>query len=59
MADYPTHVSRAEELLAMLNPKSFSVKGNPELRIQMAQVEAILALAAAIASHRRPTREDD
>ncbi|MFD9124973.1 hypothetical protein [Kitasatospora sp. NPDC059571] len=49
MADYLTHASKAEQLLAMVNPKSFTVSANPEMRIQMAQVEALLALAAAIA----------
>ncbi|MER7765746.1 hypothetical protein [Kitasatospora sp. NPDC096140] len=49
MADYPTHAARAEELLAMLNPKSFTVKNSPDTRVRMAQVEAILALAAAVA----------
>ncbi|MFJ1705414.1 hypothetical protein [Kitasatospora sp. NPDC088346] len=49
MTDYLAHASRAEQLLAMVNPKSFSSAANPEIRVQMAQVEAILALAAAIA----------
>ncbi|MCU7824225.1 hypothetical protein [Kitasatospora sp. DSM 101779] len=52
MTDYLAHVSRAEQLLAMVNPKSFSSAAHPEIRIQMAQVEALLALAAAIAGRR-------
>ncbi|MFJ4926473.1 hypothetical protein [Streptomyces sp. NPDC088736] len=50
MADYDTHANRARELLEGLNPKTFS--RSYELTIAAAQVEALLALAAAVAGRR-------
>ncbi|MFJ4188777.1 hypothetical protein [Kitasatospora sp. NPDC089509] len=47
MSDYHTHASRAETILAQLQSKVLGI--TPEIRVEMAQVEAILALAAAVA----------
>ncbi|MFF1306847.1 hypothetical protein [Streptomyces sp. NPDC058307] len=50
MADYATHAQRAHELLAGMNPRVISGKfASPESAIAAAQVEALLALAAAVA----------
>lgn len=48
MADYETHASKAREILEELHPKTF--QRSPELAVAAAQVQAILALAAAIDS---------
>ncbi|MFG2474156.1 hypothetical protein [Streptomyces fagopyri] len=46
MADYETHANKAQEILDILHPKTFQRSGS--LAIAAAQVQAILALAAAI-----------
>jgi hypothetical protein len=46
MADYETHANKAQEILDCLHPKTFQ-RSEP-LAIAAAQVQAILALAAAI-----------
>ncbi|MEU1531093.1 hypothetical protein [Streptomyces fagopyri] len=51
MADYETHASRAREILEGLHPKTF--QRSAELAIAAAQVQAILALAAAVDSRSR------
>ncbi|WP_432187548.1 hypothetical protein [Streptomyces sp. Tue6028] len=48
MADYETHANKAQELLDAINPKDF--QRSETLAIAAAQVQAILALAAAIDS---------
>ncbi|MGW6403274.1 hypothetical protein [Streptomyces sp. NPDC055134] len=50
MADYDTHANKAREMLEGMNAKSLS--RSYELTIAAAQVEAILALAAAITDQR-------
>ncbi|WP_158690622.1 hypothetical protein [Streptomyces sp. 142MFCol3.1] len=46
MADYETHANKAQEILDELHPKTF--QRSESLAIAAAQVQAILALAAAI-----------
>ncbi|MEU1194726.1 hypothetical protein ABZ446_00685 [Streptomyces sp. NPDC005813] len=46
MPDYETHVNKAQELLDHVHPKDF--QRSETLAIAAAQVQAILALAAAI-----------
>lgn len=46
MPDYETHASRAQELLDTVHAKDFQRSG--ALAIAAAQVQAILALAAAV-----------
>ncbi|MGW0576099.1 hypothetical protein ACWD25_09025 [Streptomyces sp. NPDC002920] len=50
MADYDAHANKARELLEGLNAKSMS--RSYEWTIAVAQVEALLALAAAIVDQR-------
>ncbi|WP_328457741.1 hypothetical protein OG780_43210 [Streptomyces sp. NBC_00386] len=50
MAEYDTHANKAHKLLEGLNAKSLS--RSYELTIKAAQVEALFALAAAIADQR-------
>ncbi|MEV7599053.1 hypothetical protein AB0O91_16885 [Kitasatospora sp. NPDC089797] len=52
MSDYHTHAARAETILAQLQSKVLGI--TPEIRVEMAQVEAILALAAAVAGRTGP-----
>ncbi|MER5181883.1 hypothetical protein ABT009_26600 [Streptomyces sp. NPDC002896] len=49
MADYATHAQNARELLEAVDPKSLAKKRLYDSVIAVAQVEAILALAAAAA----------
>ncbi|MER7673943.1 hypothetical protein ABTY61_36540 [Kitasatospora sp. NPDC096128] len=51
MADYDTHAARAEAMLADLGNRWGATT---EIRVQMAQIEAILALAAAVAGRTAP-----
>ncbi|MFD5122622.1 hypothetical protein [Streptomyces sp. NPDC058385] len=46
MTDYATHANKAQELLDNLHPKS--IQRSDTLAVAAAQVQAILALAAAI-----------
>lgn len=46
MADYETHANKAQEILDGLHPKTF--QRSETLAVAAAQVQAILALAAAI-----------
>ncbi|MDI9832112.1 hypothetical protein [Streptomyces sp. KAU_LT] len=46
MADYETHANQAQELLDTVHPKN--LQRSETLAIAAAQVQAILALAAAI-----------
>ncbi len=46
MADYETHANNAQELLDKVHPKNF--QRSETLAVAAAQVQAILALAAAI-----------
>ncbi|MFI6355511.1 hypothetical protein ACIBJF_23225 [Streptomyces sp. NPDC050743] len=46
MADYETHANKAQEILDQVHPKNF--QRSETLAIAAAQVQAILALAAAI-----------
>lgn len=46
MADYETHANKAQEFLDKVPPKNF--QRSQALAIAAAQVQAILALAAAI-----------
>jgi hypothetical protein len=54
MADYETHATKAQEILDELHPKTF--QHSETLAIAAAQVQAILALAAAI---EHQSRNDD
>ncbi|MFI9833917.1 hypothetical protein ACIHIX_40240 [Streptomyces sp. NPDC051913] len=54
MADYETHARMAQELLDTVAPKDF--QRSESLAVAAAQVQAILALAAAID---RRSRNDD
>ncbi|WP_369169363.1 hypothetical protein AB5J49_16345 [Streptomyces sp. R28] len=47
MADYATHAQNARELLEAVDAKSAAKKRQYDTAIAAAQVEAILALAAA------------
>ncbi|MFD6550559.1 hypothetical protein ACN6K9_002854 [Streptomyces sp. SAS_267] len=49
MADYATHAQNARELLEAVDAKSAARKRHYDTAIAAAQVEAILALAAAVA----------
>lgn len=54
MADYETHTNKAQELLDKVNPKRF--QASETLAVAAAQVQAILALAAAIDRQSRSDR---
>ncbi|MGC5005131.1 hypothetical protein [Streptomyces sp. NBC_00353] len=49
MADYATHAQNAREILQLVDAKSAAKKRQYERALAAAQVEAILALAAAVA----------
>ncbi|MFF3888354.1 hypothetical protein [Streptomyces sp. NPDC001914] len=54
MPDYETHASKAQELLDTVHAKDFQRSGT--LAIAAAQVQAILALAAAVDHQSRVDR---